>query len=110
MPCYCKILVILIGDREKAPQPMSDYRDRFRGVPTDRLPPSKAVIGPSTIRGDDRAHGYGTTHQENFTGQWQLPSAPVDPVCLHILISLVIEYDFISFYWSAKPTESHCIQ
>ncbi|XP_067932446.1 stabilizer of axonemal microtubules 5-like [Watersipora subatra] len=68
---------ILQGDREKAPPPLSDYRDRFRGVSTDRLPPTKATSGPSTIRGDNRTHGYETTHQDNFTGKWQLPAIPV---------------------------------
>lgn len=73
-------VALFTGDKEKAPQPISDYRDRFRGDAVDRVPLAKAVVGPSTIRGDERAHAYNTTHQENYKGAWQIPPEPVAAV------------------------------
>ena len=78
---WCKLFLLnVLGDIEKAPLPVSDYRSRFRGEGTDRIPPAKAVIGPATIRGDNRTHGYDTTHQDNYRGGWHLPATPVDAV------------------------------
>lgn len=71
---------ILIGDKEKAPQPISDYRDRFRGETAGRIFPVTATVGPSTIKGDLRIHGYDTTHQDNYKGGWAPPAAAVDAV------------------------------
>jgi len=79
-----------LGDREKALQPISDYRDRFRGEGTERLPLSKAGVGPSTIRGDNRTHGYDTTHQDNYKGGWQMPAKLVDPVSKHEILYSII--------------------
>lgn len=71
------------GDREKAPQPMSDYRDRYRGHDTSKVIVSKAESqhtgGPPTITGDGRLHQYAPTMSEAFQGRWlpkiaQLPA------------------------------------
>jgi len=58
------------GDPDKAPQPISDYRDRYRGhgVGTPFKAPSMHQGGPSTITGDGRLHHFGTTHNNTFNG------------------------------------------
>jgi len=59
------------GDPEKAPQPISDYRDRFRGHDGTKKPLRAASMhqgGPSTITGEARLHRYDTTHDQTFTG------------------------------------------
>ncbi|KAI8496055.1 hypothetical protein Bbelb_264710 [Branchiostoma belcheri] len=69
------------GDKEKAPNPVSDYRDSFQGHDTANVVTQKApnmhTSGPPTILGDDRTHSFATTSTRAFDGQW-LP--PVEPV------------------------------
>ncbi|XP_013379784.1 testis-expressed protein 45 [Lingula anatina] len=70
------------GDIEKAPQPMSDYRDRYRGHDTRKFQiekaPSQHIGGPATILGDNRLHHYRPTHGDVFTGTF-LPKLPAYP-------------------------------
>ena len=59
------------GDPEKAPEPISDYRDRYRGHDANSFPMEKATgtsAGPSTIQGDRRQHNFHTTHNDTYRG------------------------------------------
>lgn len=62
------------GDREKAPAPTSDYKDKFRRHEEGRAELAKPAYETHTIQGDQRAHSYGTTHTSTFAGAWQEPT------------------------------------
>ncbi|CAH1797265.1 unnamed protein product [Owenia fusiformis] len=70
------------GDIGKAPQPISDYRDRYRGHDANENKIVKAKSdhyeGPPTVKGDNRLHHFDTTHNDIYRGQWQpkLPALP----------------------------------
>ncbi|KAJ8304077.1 hypothetical protein KUTeg_017660 [Tegillarca granosa] len=65
------------GDPDKAPDPWSDYRDRFRGHDTTKFrivkAPSMHEGGPPTIKGDARTTNFDTTNKDTFQGEWQNP-------------------------------------
>ncbi|KAL3867036.1 hypothetical protein ACJMK2_044273 [Sinanodonta woodiana] len=70
------------GDRDKEPQPLSDYRDKFRGHDTSVVKVDRAPVmhdgGPPTIKGDDRQGNFKTTYNDIFSGSWvpRIPSLP----------------------------------
>ncbi|XP_033749400.1 testis-expressed protein 45-like [Pecten maximus] len=65
------------GDREKADEPWSDYRDRYRGHDTSvhkvEKVPSMHEGGPPTVKGDARYTHFDTTHNSTFMGEFQTP-------------------------------------
>lgn len=66
------------GDPGKAPQPISDYRDRYRGHAKARKPfkaPSMHQGGDPTITGDNSSR-FATTHKETFAGVSFPPVCP----------------------------------
>ncbi|XP_052793104.1 testis-expressed protein 45-like [Mya arenaria] len=73
------------GDREKEPQPLTDYRDMFKGHDTNIhktiRAPSMHEGGPPTIKGDDRSTHFNTTHTDTFMGRYEKPvqTLPVPP-------------------------------
>lgn len=73
------------GDREKEPQPLSDYRQKFQGHDTnvhkiEKVPPMHEG-GPPTITGDERQGNFNTTHNDTFLGKYMKPvqTLPVPP-------------------------------
>jgi hypothetical protein len=70
------------GDREKAPYPISDYRDHYQGHDTRKVvvnkAPSMHAGGPPTITGDGRLQHFDTTHNDQFNGKWE-PKVPTLP-------------------------------
>lgn len=73
------------GDKEKELQPLTDYRDRYKGHDTTVhktiRAPSMHEGGPPTIKGDDRSTHFFTTHNDTFLGRYEKPVAtlPVPP-------------------------------
>ncbi|KAL4227714.1 hypothetical protein ACF0H5_013149 [Mactra antiquata] len=73
------------GDKEKEPQPLTDYRDRYQGHDTTIhktiRAPSMHEGGPPTIKGDGRKNTFYTTHNDTFTGEYEKPvqTLPVPP-------------------------------
>ncbi|KAH3837428.1 testis-expressed protein 45-like [Dreissena polymorpha] len=67
------------GDREKELQPLTDYRDRYKGHDTTIhktiRAPSMHEGGPPTIKGDERSTHFNTTHMDTFLGRYQKPVA-----------------------------------
>ncbi|XP_064649535.1 stabilizer of axonemal microtubules 5-like [Lineus longissimus] len=63
------------GDKEKAPYPMSDYKDHYQGHDTSKVvvlkAPSMHAGGPPTITGDGRLQQFDTTHNDQFDGKWE---------------------------------------
>ncbi|ELU02621.1 hypothetical protein CAPTEDRAFT_229112 [Capitella teleta] len=59
------------GDPDKALDPVSDYKDRFRGhdVCSNKVEKATGVIpGASTIQGDDRQRNFITSHVDAYRG------------------------------------------
>lgn len=60
------------GDRDKAPEPVSDYKDRFRGIDATLHKPKVAInmhlSSAPTIQGDNRQHQFSTTHNDVYRG------------------------------------------
>lgn len=73
------------GDKEKEPQPLTDYKDRFKGHDTTVhktiRAPSMHEGGPPTIKGDERNSNFNTTHNATFMGMYEkpVPTLPVPP-------------------------------
>lgn len=60
------------GDRDKAAEPMSDYKDRYRGhdissATTIKVPDAHQG-SRATILGDERQHHFRTTHSDTYRG------------------------------------------